>query len=85
MNLAVNSRRGPSNGAKREKAGVGTVARYARPRSLDEALGLMAEGRWRVLAGGTDFYPALGAAPLPGFYLLLSVAVIGSMLRRRTK
>jgi CO/xanthine dehydrogenase FAD-binding subunit len=43
---------------------VGTVARYARPRSLDEALGLLAEGRWRVLAGGTDFYPALGASPL---------------------
>lgn len=40
------------------------MARYARPRSLDEALGLMAEGRWRVLAGGTDFYPALGASPL---------------------
>lgn len=43
---------------------MGTVARYARPRSLDEALGLLAGSRWRVLAGGTDFYPALGAAPL---------------------
>jgi len=40
------------------------VARYARPRSLDEALGLLAGSRWRVLAGGTDFCPALGAAPL---------------------
>ena len=40
------------------------MARYARPRSLDEALGLLAGSRWRVLAGGTDFYPALGAAPL---------------------
>lgn len=43
---------------------MGTVARYARPRSLDEALGLLAGSRWRALAGGTDFYPALGAAPL---------------------
>jgi CO/xanthine dehydrogenase FAD-binding subunit len=24
----------------------------------------MSDGRWRVLAGGTDFYPALGAKPL---------------------
>lgn len=46
------------------EAGVEPVARYARPRSLDEALGLLAEGGWRILAGGTDFYPALGAKPL---------------------
>lgn len=38
--------------------------RYARPRSLDEALALRAGGRWRVIAGGTDFYPAQGAAPI---------------------
>jgi len=40
------------------------LVRYAKPRSLEEALGLLAEGEWRVLAGGTDFYPALGARPL---------------------
>jgi CO/xanthine dehydrogenase FAD-binding subunit len=40
------------------------VIRYAKPRSVDEALDLLAEGEWRILAGGTDFYPALGAAPL---------------------
>ena len=40
------------------------MVRYAKPRSLDEALALMSEDRWRVLAGGTDFYPALGAKPL---------------------
>jgi CO/xanthine dehydrogenase FAD-binding subunit len=40
------------------------LVRYAKPRSLDEALALMGDGRWRVLAGGTDFYPALGAKPL---------------------
>jgi CO/xanthine dehydrogenase FAD-binding subunit len=32
---------------------------YARPSSLDEALRLAAGG-WRVLAGGTDLYPAAG-------------------------
>lgn len=32
---------------------------YARPSSLDEALRLAAGG-WRVLAGGTDLYPAVG-------------------------
>jgi CO/xanthine dehydrogenase FAD-binding subunit len=40
------------------------VSRYARPATVDEALALLAEGPWRVLAGGTDFYPALGAKPL---------------------
>ena len=40
------------------------LVRYARPRSLEEALALIGEGDWRVLAGGTDFYPALGAKPL---------------------
>lgn len=43
---------------------MGTLARYARPRTLDEALALRAGGRWRVIAGGTDFYPAQGAAPI---------------------
>ncbi len=33
---------------------------YERPTTLDAALSLLAEDRWTVLAGGTDFYPALG-------------------------
>jgi CO/xanthine dehydrogenase FAD-binding subunit len=41
----------------------GTI-RYAKPHSLQEALALLAEEPWRILAGGTDFYPALGARPL---------------------
>ena len=49
------------------------MALYARPRSLDEALGLLAGGRWRVLAGGTDFYPALGAVPLADDVLDISL------------
>jgi CO/xanthine dehydrogenase FAD-binding subunit len=46
------------------KSGWGAMVRYAKPHSLEEALGLLAEGPWRILAGGTDFYPALGAKPL---------------------
>lgn len=38
--------------------------RYAKPKSIDEALALLGEGRWRMLAGGTDFYPAQGTRPL---------------------
>ena len=40
------------------------MIRYAKPRTLDEALTLLGETRWRILAGGTDFYPALGNRPL---------------------
>jgi CO/xanthine dehydrogenase FAD-binding subunit len=39
------------------------VIRYAKPRTTDEALALLSEARWRILAGGTDFYPALGSRP----------------------
>lgn len=38
--------------------------RYAKPKSLDEALALLGEGSWRFIAGGTDFYPAQGTRPL---------------------
>lgn len=38
--------------------------RYAKPKSIDEALALLAEDRWRLLAGGTDFYPAQASRPL---------------------
>jgi CO/xanthine dehydrogenase FAD-binding subunit len=40
------------------------LVRYAKPQSIDEALALLSEGAWRILAGGTDFYPTLGARPL---------------------
>lgn len=39
---------------------------YARPTGLDEALQLMAERPWTVLAGGTDLYPATTAQQLAG-------------------
>lgn len=40
------------------------MTRYAKPESLHQALDLLAQDSWRILAGGTDFYPALGAGPL---------------------
>ena len=39
------------------------MIRYAKPTTVDEALGLLGEDRWRLLAGGTDFYPAQGVKP----------------------
>jgi CO/xanthine dehydrogenase FAD-binding subunit len=33
---------------------------YVKPRTLDEAVALLAAGNVRLLSGGTDFYPALG-------------------------
>lgn len=40
------------------------MIRYAKPSTFDEALALLGEARWKILAGGTDFYPALGNRPL---------------------
>lgn len=34
---------------------------YARPARLEQALSVLTEGGWRVLAGGTDLYPGAGA------------------------
>src|SRR6478609_1826340 len=45
---------------------------YARPSNLDEALGLLAEGGARVIAGGTDVYPGAGERPLQGSYVDVS-------------
>lgn len=45
---------------------------YERPTTLDAALSLLAEDRWSVLAGGTDFYPALGELPATAPVLDLS-------------
>ena len=39
------------------------MIRYAKPTTVDEALALLGEDGWRILAGGTDFYPAQGAKP----------------------
>ncbi len=39
-----------------------SVQDYARPGTLAEATELLAQGGWRVLAGGTDLYPGAGAS-----------------------
>lgn len=45
---------------------------YARPSCLAEALGLLADGGRRVLAGGTDLYPAAAGGALAGDVVDLS-------------
>ena len=45
---------------------------YARPSDLDEALGLLAEGGPRIVAGATDVYPAAGERALEGDYVDVS-------------
>jgi CO/xanthine dehydrogenase FAD-binding subunit len=35
-------------------------ASYIKPRTVDEAMALLAAGEAQILSGGTDFYPALG-------------------------
>jgi CO/xanthine dehydrogenase FAD-binding subunit len=42
---------------------------YARPADLSEALALLAEPGARILAGGTDIFPATGERPLSGRHI----------------
>ncbi|MBA8908198.1 FAD binding domain-containing protein [Aminobacter ciceronei] len=53
------------------------MTRYAKPKSLDEALALLSEGSWRVLAGATDVYPALGNRPL--YFDVIDINDIGAL------
>lgn len=39
------------------------MIRYAKPSSIGDALALLDGATWRILAGGTDFYPAQGTKP----------------------
>ena len=55
---------------------------YERPDSLDAALGLLAQGEWTVIAGGTDVYPMATDAHAwggEGPRRLLDVMDIGEM------
>ncbi|TPM40080.1 xanthine dehydrogenase family protein subunit M [Mesorhizobium sp. B2-3-4] len=61
------------------------MIRYAKPTTIDEALALLGEGAWRILAGGTDFYPAQGSKPfrdnvldINGLVSLRGIAETGS-------
>lgn len=40
------------------------MSSYILPRSLTDALEIIAEEEWRILAGGTDFYPQLDDKPI---------------------
>lgn len=55
--------------------------RYARPGRLEEALQLLKGDRWTILAGGTDFYPAIAEKPLRGN--VLDIGGIGELRRVR--
>ena len=45
---------------------------YARPSDLDDALGLLAGGDARVIAGATDIFPSAGERPLQADYVDVS-------------
>lgn len=45
---------------------------YERPGKLEQALKLLSQDNWKVLAGGTDFYPALRDRPATGNILDVS-------------
>jgi CO/xanthine dehydrogenase FAD-binding subunit len=50
---------------------------YVRPKTLEEALVVLADRQAQVLAGGTDFYPALGDRPAQG--AVLDVSALGEL------
>jgi CO/xanthine dehydrogenase FAD-binding subunit len=43
----------------------GVNSLYSRPRTLDEAVQVLAHDGGQILSGGTDFFPALGDRPAP--------------------
>ncbi|MEK9746002.1 MAG: FAD binding domain-containing protein, partial [Candidatus Puniceispirillum sp.] len=54
-------------------------ADYLRAHDLDAAVTALAGGRWRILAGGTDLFPALQDRPLDG--AVLDVSAIPELTR----
>ena len=54
-------------------------ADYLRAQDLDAAVTALAGGRWRILAGGTDLFPALQDRPLDG--AVLDVSAIPELTR----
>lgn len=49
-----------TNSQSDEQRGFWGLSLYLKPKTLDEAVSLLASTGGQVLAGGTDFYPALG-------------------------
>jgi CO/xanthine dehydrogenase FAD-binding subunit len=68
MNLAGSDDAGPDDrevpSGRFSLVGRQSVIRYAKPTTVDEALALLGEGSWRIVAGATDFYPAQGSKPV---------------------
>jgi CO/xanthine dehydrogenase FAD-binding subunit len=50
---------------------------YLRPKTLEEAVQVLAQEGGSILSGGTDFFPALGDMPVAGN--VIDISAIGSM------
>jgi len=50
---------------------------YLRPKTLEEAVDVLARQGGSILSGGTDFFPALGEMPVSGN--VIDISAIGSM------
>ncbi|HXY11442.1 MAG TPA: FAD binding domain-containing protein [Terriglobales bacterium] len=50
---------------------------YLRPKTLEEAVHVLAQKGGNILSGGTDFFPALGDMPITGN--VIDISSIGSM------
>jgi len=50
---------------------------YLRPTTIDEAIDALANQGGRILAGGTDFFPAQGEQPIAG--AVLDISAIGAL------
>jgi CO/xanthine dehydrogenase FAD-binding subunit len=50
---------------------------YLRPKTLEEAVHVLAQTGGSILSGGTDFFPALGDMPITGN--VIDISAIGSM------
>jgi len=50
---------------------------YLRPKTLEEAVHVLAQQGGSILSGGTDFFPALGDTPVTGN--VIDISAIGSM------
>ncbi|MGI9520648.1 MAG: FAD binding domain-containing protein [Hyphomicrobiaceae bacterium] len=58
---------------------------YLRPRTLEHALKELARSRWRILAGGTDFFPELHDRPVDGPVLDISGLCNLKVIREETE
>ena len=64
-------------------AGSGGPFLYLKPKTLGEAVALLASSGGQILAGGTDFYPALGDRPPLG--RIIDISSLGEIRRIQTE